>query len=377
MILINGEVTKIDDVIKRFNVPIEKLKKHSVFLLNPALRGFALGETQEKRGVPQYYKPKGKQYPASFTSRDAEGNDVEVRFAKTRNKRQVGDRLIDVYDPRNVRLDGIEDIPSSIDESVYMYLYPRCYQSPFRNGKQWAYRYQDVLEEADEKMQSFDIVYQAMTHAQNIDGKELALFAKGLGIEGIDRMETKQVRVKLAERAMNDPVTYMAKAKSQTTLFDGRVADAIDKGVFVLKPELGIFRWAWGKGPKEGSIVVDIMNKNEDSRKILMEHIKQNINDYYEDILSAHKSITANIDAERFLQMKEGSIPVKIDEPIDANIKIPSDFNGAKEYLTNMHPQNRKPSTVKIKEFREAVEAGEITKENVHTEAMKYISSVQ
>lgn len=376
MLLVDGVQVTAKDLATRFDVDLDKILKNSLFQLNPVLKGFDLGASRQK-GRAVFRTPNGKYYPAFFMTRDPKTDlDIEIRFASSRTHRNIGEKRIEVFSPRNVFINGDDSIPSTVDEALYFYLYPVNRQSPFRYDNPWVYKHQDLMEEAESKISQADVLFQALSHARSVSGPEMGLFAKGLGIHGVTAMDHKEVSAQLSEWAQRDPVFYMSKVGNQTTLFDGRVMDAIDIGVFVLKPNMGVFRWEWGVGPKKGNKIVDIVNSNEDSKKVLLDFIKSDPNAYYDDIMNAHKSVTADVTMEAFLKAKSGDEPVNIPVPKDYGLPVPTTFKEIQDFLASQHPDGKNPAPVKASEMLKRIEAGEITSENIKDEAKNYISKI-
>lgn len=302
MLFLDKEQVTAQELAEKFVIDIAKVEKAPVFEINP------------NRKVPDplnrtHKTPYGKGLMAVFYAKDPKTNKThEIRFATSVNPERVGDKIIDKYEPRKVNFKGSADLKVDIDEAIYFYLHPQHKKSPFRRAdavKPWYYDFIDNTARAEDEMKALTAEIDAMNHVNKLSATRLTILAKGMKIQGVDHKEPIIVRAELMRIAKADPITYLNKAERQATLFDGMIQDAIDKDVFHLSNVSGIRRWTWNAGPRIDEVIVDVVNITQDPTQVLFNHIKQNINEYFNDLQNVTTTLRSQQISENFLENQD------------------------------------------------------------------------
>lgn len=377
MLRLDDKIISAKDLAIKFNVPLHKLKESKRFEINPILKGFDLGMTKHT-GKRVSRVPSGINRPAVFEYKDEDGMDHEIRYSDgAPTKRKTKDSVIEVYSPRNFRVEGEGTLAKNLDLSLFMYLHYSCRQSPLRpDNYQWVYEYHDEVEKAQGVIDGVSILKEAINHPDTLKDQELILFAKGMGVHNASVISEVEVRSKLSEMAMKDPKEYMKHVKKGETMIDGRIQDAIDLGVFVVARDLGYRRWIWGKGAHEGSEIVGLLDPNTPEDKVLKSHLKQNINKYYDQLMAAHGSASASVSVEQFLASRKVEEPKKDPSKEKVRLPLPGNFNEAKIYLKEAHPEGKQPAPKIIAQLVNDITDGIITDDNIDFERHKYMAKV-
>lgn len=368
MLIINGKQEKIKDVAKRFGVPLEKLEKSSEFRFNEALKGYDLGSKSKR-------SPGGNRFPASFHATDKDGLNVEIRYAKshTKNRDKAG-ILMDVFSPRKVEFMGDIDVPETLEEAIFKYLHPKCSQSPFRGNVSYpfTYEYVDKQQKAEKAIEKGDTMLKALQHAKNYSSTDLRLMAKGMGIENVDGKEEQELRADLSELAMKNPSEYLRKTNLNGTIFDGRIMDAIDSGLFIKKESFGVERWEWNAGVNKGQTICEISNRSISAQEFLRNHIKSNLNQYYAQITNIQNEMDAEKKAEAFLSQQRASVQPEeeetVVEPEDTDFvptEFPTNFNESVAYIQARTEDNKRPSNTVASKLWNGIKSNEITEGNI------------
>lgn len=371
MILLNNEAKTLQQLQAILKFPLEKIIKQSEFLVNENLKGFDLG-SKKKRDLGTI------RFPAVFTIEDKNGVSYEIRYSTSKaNVKDKNGKIDVVFSPKKVTFDE-DTIPSKIDLAVFMYLHPKCKNSPFRTDDSpiWTYEYKDKEKIAGASVSKGDVMLKALNHAKSYKGDDLVLMAKGMGIANASNMTELEIQASLTEIAMANPAKYLEKTEKQVTVLDGKIIDAIDKGVFIMVEKYGVHQWNWNFGPNKGQTICEITNNGIPANDFLITHIKMNLAKYYDEIMSARDNINADASAEAFMRDKNrkaaGDIDLKkqkaavelpdfsepetdddieedtIDEDYEPEFDLnnqepepdfPTDFTSAKAYLTFHKPE--------------------------------------
>lgn len=342
MILINGVAKAPAELERLFGIPLEKMKKSSEFAINEVLKGYDLGAKQKRIFG-------GAKFPATFTTEDKDGNSIEVIYAKTKTKSKDKDgRFTDVFSPKKVDFDGDSDIPSTIDETIFKYLHPKNRQSIFRSEFEqtpFMYEFVDKQAKATTAIKKGDVMLEALQHAKGLTGLDLRMIAKGLNVQNVDGKEELEIQAELSNLAMSDPASYLKTVGRQVTAFDGRIIDAIDKGLFILKDSFGVSKWEWNAGKNKGAMICEVTNSSIAPQDFLKNYIKSNdINSFHSEIVNLQTGVEANEKAEAFLSQ----VPKKEVAPKEIAEGMPTTFAEAVEYLTERdgkRPSNSVAST--------------------------------
>lgn len=362
-----------EDLLKKINFPIGKIRKSRSFSLNPNFQAEDLGMSDyQRRRVTK--KPAGITYPSFFTFKDSEGYDCSLRYcSQVPHKTTKGGEVVNVYTPRNIRIEGEGSAISVFDQAVFLYLYPVNKQSPYRKSSYYLWLYDDIEEIADEQLKTVDVLLESLNHASNLSVQDLFIFAKGVGV-GTEGMSEKSVRTSLLMMAKNNPVDYDRKRHRALTTYEGLIQDCIDKSVFVLVDRNGMRFWTWSEGTHAGAQIVAIEQSGISPNELLKNFLKDpdRIAYYTEEM---KKQVTRkNIDstAESVLQELKAVEPLS-DTVSSKNVYIPSKFMEAEEYLKKRHSENLNPSKSQVSQFFKKIESGEINSSNIEDEALNYI----
>lgn len=283
--------------------------------------------------------PKSSMMRANFMVTDPTTKlKVEIRYATSNNSRVVGDRVIDLFEPRYVDTKGATfAFQNDIELAAFNFLHPNNSLSPIRSNKgKPKYEYIDTKKRSKDKMDSIDALTDALSHAKNMDESELVLLAKGLGIKGIDKKEPNEVRADVMEFARNYPKIYNEKIKTQMTYIKGRIINLIDKGVVKLNTVGSIRRWTWVSGELEGEHILDIHNVTQDAKKALENFFMGDIVKWMSVLANINNDISATEKAIRDLEREEervrsiniepAHIPEKvIGDALPSYLKTPAD----------------------------------------------------
>jgi hypothetical protein len=146
-------------------------------------------------------------------------------------------------------MDGTCLIPDEL-EFLFWFLRPMCLQSPMRRPEQVSfYQFQDHNERAERDLEMEEERMKAMSIFLGRDAwpdAQLKTLAKGLNIAGVDDMTPLVVKSELKKLAYKNPREFYTRASSRDIIFSGKIQEAIDGKVFVLKSLNGMQRWYMG-----------------------------------------------------------------------------------------------------------------------------------
>jgi hypothetical protein len=197
--------------------------------------------------------------------------EVRVRWANSQKKDKDGNFEYFPTDNEMKSGEGGEVLMS--DEMVYLfwYLCPMNRQSPFRKPHAPVfYEFLDndhlarVSNTKDEtRITAMSIVLGASSWPMS----RLRTLAKGIGIGGVGDMTDDVVKSQLKDRAFKDPLTFINQAESREVAFTGKIQEAIDRNILVLKMVNGMQRWYLNNAE------IIPVQYGIDSRKVLDDHL--------------------------------------------------------------------------------------------------------
>jgi hypothetical protein len=125
-----------------------------------------------------------------------------------------------------------------------------CEQSPFRDKQQmYYYGFKDDnatatrdMELEEKRILANSIIVGPLAWTE----VKLKHLAKGMGIQGVDDMMPMVIKNELRKLAYKDPVDFFNKANSKEVIFTGKIQEAIDMKILVLKSLNGMQRWYLG-----------------------------------------------------------------------------------------------------------------------------------
>lgn len=285
---------------------------------------------------------------------------VEIRYASSHNPKVVGDRIIDTFEPRYVESKGATfAFQNDIDLAVYMYLHPNNSLSPLRSGNaKGKYEYIDTKQRSKAKMDGINALTDALSHAQNLDEDRLVVFAKGLGIKGVDKKDSYDVRADLMEFAQKYPKVYNEKRNTELTMVEGRIVNLIDKGIVKLNTIGNMRRWSWAKGELEGEHILDIQNVTQDAKQSLKNFFFGDINKWMNVLNNITNDMNAQEKAEKALQAMEDKLNGVVED------------NGEKTIGADLPAHLR--SDVEVQEFKSTPKYNEEDAIRILTEEDEY-----
>lgn len=382
MLLIDDNQVSVDQFIARVEeisgktINLRDIKKSMELEFNPSKQLFDAG-TFRNTGVRQRRQKRSDDVLAHFTVfSDKENRSVSFRF--TNRMPYLNDRNRKVYDPKAIDISGgiTTFEPRELERMVYLYCHPHCFDSPFRqDGVPYKYSHVNVTAENRKSRIYIETVERALNHARTVHESEIKVFAKGLGIAIDDKNDDlDDIRAKVMKYAMDNSANYMEKASDSVVKYEGMIRDAIDMRVIVGKSTGGYWQWSFAKGRRKGEVITTIP---ESANKIteLITFLKENIKDYYHDIVAVSDDNHSNISAKKFLENIELGRPETELKPYNPNLELDAvvDHTSATNYLAELHPEKGQPSPANAKKFLEEVLNGNITDGNVAEEAKKYI----
>ena len=237
----------VDDVPKTtkqlcelFEVPLSSIPKHRRRVMQMQTR--IIDASGTKRSSKSYGgKPEFTAYVKS------EQREVKVRYAT--GQRNMKDN-VKVYTPKTTWLMPHEDGSCTItDDSLFVYWWfnPANRSSPLHNPQQgYYYDYQDKNQEAVNDLDREEKIINAMSILIGDNAWteiQLKQLAKGLSIAGVDDMTPAVVKASLKKLAYADPEKFYNQANSREVVFSGKIQEAIDSKVLVLKSLHGMQRW--------------------------------------------------------------------------------------------------------------------------------------
>lgn len=220
-----------------------------------------------------------------------------------------------------------------------------------------------------------EAVNKAFQHAASVPESEIRVLAKGLKIQLIPNADEEDIRVALQDYAMNNSKAYLEMVAKGTVKYDGMIQDAIDTGYIKKKPVGNMIVWYFEKGRRAGEQITTVIDKTKDVVQELKNYMKDKIEQYYNDMAVLNDDVTSDMKAEKYLKSLEKGVPLEDVTPYKEPLLLGTveDFNSAKAYLTESHPEKGQPSPASTKKFLELVQSGELNENNISDEISKYI----
>lgn len=177
--------------------------------------------------------------------------EVMIRYAITppRPHETIHNKLVYPH-PKTLTLHPAEDgtflIPDEL-EFLFWFLRPMCEQSPFRDqAKNFYYGFKDDNATATRDMELEErriLANSIIVGPTSWTDVKLKHLAKGMGIQGVDDMMPMVIKNELRKLAYKDPTDFYNKANSKEVIFTGKIQEAIDQKILVLKSLNGMQRW--------------------------------------------------------------------------------------------------------------------------------------
>lgn len=174
--------------------------------------------------------------------------EVKVRYA-TSQRKDKDDNWTYPF-PKTLQLRPAEDGTELITDEMqflFWFLRPMCLHSPFHvKGAAHYYQFQDNDARAIVEMEREEKYINALSilvGPQAWSDVQLKHLAKGMNLVGVDDMTPMVVKQKLKGLAHKDPVNFYNNANSREILFTGKIQEAIDQNILILKSVNGMQRW--------------------------------------------------------------------------------------------------------------------------------------
>lgn len=380
MILVNKKQVNLNDLGKALGIeiPLDLIKKKPLYEINPAL------VIKDPANGPMATKCRqAMEFPCVFNTTLKNGEAVEIRYCLTRTPDPKTHGSTEKYSPRVCEFEGrAEFVKDDLDKAVFFWVHFYNKTSPFRQvGQPFEYELVDDDAKARELIEHLTLRGRAATHASALQGEQLMIIAKGMGIPGVQSMEPMMVKAQLMQFASDQPAEYLVKAESNVTHVKGLIVDSIDKGIFVLDNQFNVKRWRWGEGVRKGELLVEISNNVPDHNEALVTHISQHI----QDILPVLMETAKNVNGSKSLEAGAKDIDVmaglglKDDEQPDGKegeqnaghnkvnttpMALPSNYAEASTFL---FAKIGSKAPIFIKKLELGVKDGSVTMENVDT----------
>lgn len=387
MLFINDERLNVEQFVTRMNeltgkkIDLEELKKNPSFSSNEAIAGidFRTFATTGRR-VPKYGEGSDILTVFRFFSTIKE-QQVEVRYASRmpHNDFRSGNK---VYTPRHIDVDPRDFgfTASQIEAALYMYVHPDCKQSPVRDEtKVHKYSHNSLKANIQAKDNKVKILEACLLHATNLIPEEVKLMAKGLGINVDERYSSEEIRSEIKSFILENSAKYYESMQTESVKFLGLVQDCIDNNYISGNTTSGQTVWSYNQGPSKGRQIVAIASDVEDPIKGLKDYLIENIASHYGNLVGMHKGVVAAQKAEDFLKtQKTGEVNEEVYSAGGDTMELSDvvDFKSAATLLELVHPEGKKSSMTKTKQFLEAVQSGEINEDNVSEKVVDYIAKL-
>lgn len=365
MLLINGEIITRTDLCNKFNVNIDKILKR------PEFEGTNGWMDLANPGKKRY--PAGSNHLARFFVTDGE-LPIEIRYCETRRK-DPKDSDLWIYHPVRIDMPGAgEQFSGREDLAVFWFFHPVSGLSPFhKKGDKPKFEFIDTTARADKRINDLDALGEAILHAKTIKGEDAMILAKGLGIQGLQFREEREITAELMDFAMKNPSMYLQKKDQRITMIEGQIEHFCDKDIFKVNsmPGSDVRRWTWTAGQRSGETILDIYNVTVNAREALKNHILNDLNNYIFLLNNMNDSVSAREKAIRDLDtipdVKTGeqignALPAHLAKIGSAGL-LPTNFNEAESYL--LVKTGRNQSKQKSAALYKGVNAKEITDENI------------
>lgn len=300
MLFIDKEQKTVDEVAAMFKVDFSKVEKAPEFEINEAKKGVSKHGQSKEMSIPA-----GTRFPAVFTA-NWNGKGIEIRYAQTIHEEQVGDKMVPKYYPLKVMFTGESYLVDGADRALalYFYLFPLNETSPFRKQLKGphSYSFKDMSAKGEIRMGRFSELTKALNFINGLSGDKLKVYAKGMGISGVEVSEERTIQADLADLASKNPVEFNNKIETNHTMFKGVILNGIDSGMFRLDESRGQKVWKWGQGVHNQEDIISMPTNASVPVQVLLDHIMGNINVFFEKMISAQATIQSEKKANTFLE---------------------------------------------------------------------------
>lgn len=301
MLLIDDVQMSPADVAVLFGVNLKKITKHGIFEINPKKK--RLDRLNGGHRVPA-----GKNLICSFwVVNPNTGKSTNIKYAETLNPKQVGNTIINEYQPKKILFPGEEFIMiTQTDKALFFFLSKDCLDSPFYvKGKPFYFYLQDKEKEARLRVESKGKLADAMVTISNMTTDKMRVLAKGIGVPGVDKMDDEYMLIDALQAiAEKDPAKFIQDAKSKNTEFYGTIQNLIDKNAIIFRNLNGIDRWFWGAGPLADQEITHVQT-GQNAFEALKEFVVNNAQQYYKMIYDMDRSANIENKLDSFLELRQ------------------------------------------------------------------------
>lgn len=288
---INDKRVEVKELIEKYGVPVPPKKRKYV--------DFELHPTQVKpdylNGGLKHTVSRG--YPTVFRSADPKtGEDIQIVYSKTPPRKNKDERI--EYSPRELIFNGHKqrfDLSQNLEQYVYTYLYPGNEDSPFhKRGKEKEWRLFNPEKIAKAAVAQDESLTEALMFVKQTDADTLKMLGKGMGMSFSEDMTDVEVRAIMTSTAKTNPQTFLLKVTSNSIQWRGRIKDAIDTNIFVMKTINGLPRWFWAKGDRDGKEICIIDSGANPFEFLVQWMIEHDFQDFYGE-LNRVQNIEGNV----------------------------------------------------------------------------------
>ena len=381
MLLIDNEKVSRDELAKRFKFDLSKIEKQPSFEVDKSKI------SKDKANGNVIKVNAGTSIRSHFYVNDPITKvNVQVKYAKGQQTKQVGKEMVTEYSPRYVKFfketgDGGHNsstkfsFQDDLDLAVYFYLNPQNRFSPLRaknNKKEIGYEFIDTKARALDKMSGLNKTADAMAHAKAMADDAVVIISKGLGFQKVDSKDTDTLRADLLEFALKKPTEYMDAVNTGIVRTEGLIVNLIDRGVLVLDKINGVRQWKWASGEREGeSIGSQITNPTQDAKSVIKNYILNNLHIYKTVLETTTDNLKSKEKAKEFFKAQEVESNV-IGEDLPEHLRevnqtkptilLPQDFQACKDFV---EARGYKKLTNKIKILNDGIQDGSVTSDNI------------
>jgi len=254
MFLIDEKKQDENALIKKFKLEKYFRDRRAVFVLNPNLITKDELNNRETSGAGTRMLPYYRVFDADL------GMDVEMRYCKSNaSKKTKEGNYVPNYKPRRFDYTGKQKQVFSTDEFLFLYLNPKCLNSPFYvKGTAWMYKLKDVEAESQIVLNKGKLLQECLEWINELPGAELRIKAKAMAISdnaklkahftGAKKLTDGEIRARLTNAAIDMPEVFHKVFNNVTNDFYGAIQEAIDQGVIVKIHDGGRDKWKFSKG---------------------------------------------------------------------------------------------------------------------------------
>lgn len=279
MLFVDGKTATIDELRTRFNVP-EFKKEYMDFQLDPS----QVKPDHANGGVKHSI---AKEVLTSFRRVDPTTRQiVQIGFSDAPPIEDPKTKRIQ-YSPKRLTIEGYSqryDTTQDAEKIIYLWLQPRCGESPFRKKNDPKFYNVFNPEVVAKKQNKADtLLTDALTYVKDAPIDGLRMTGKGLNLNLTQDMSDDEVRAMVTAKAKANPADFLKKINDKSIVWRGRVKDAIDTGIFEKKTRNQMPCWYWSKGDRTGKEIC-VIDNGADAYEFLLSFMLTAWDDFYHEL---------------------------------------------------------------------------------------------